>query len=205
MILLRFTVLLLLLLPHVAMGQAYCSLRDPVNAIQTSLPDFDHYRSIVRRIHASDRDAILKALPFTLHENELGTHTLYTAFDANEALVGIVHVRTERGRWGLTEIAWTFDPELRVVGMRFQRSRDQSRAYIESEAFQKVILGRNFSELKLMLDANGTSINPTVIDIPSDAHDTAVSVIQSALKTILATETVWSPTLLKFRNKSDAT
>ena len=202
---LHWTVLLLLDLPPVALGQAYCSLRDPVNAIQNSLPDFDHYRSIVRRIHATDRDAILEALPFTIHENELGTHTLYTAFDENEVLVGIVHVRTERGRWGLTEIAWTFDPELRVVDMHFQRSRDQSRAYIESEAFQQALLGKGFTELKSMLDEDGTSINPALLDVPADAHDTVVSVIQSALKTILATETVWNSSLVRFRENSGPT
>jgi hypothetical protein len=202
---LYLTVFLLLALPHVAMGQAYCSLRDPVNAIQSSLPDFDHYRSIVRRIQAKDRDAILEALPFTIHDNELGTHTLYTAFDENEVLVGIVHVRTERGRWGLTEIAWTFDPELRIVEMHFQRSRDRSRAYIESEAFQQALVGKGFSELKSMLDEKGTSINPALLDIPADAHDTVVSVIQSALKTILTTETVWDSSLVRLRKNSDPT
>jgi len=173
------------------MGQAYCSLRDPVGAIQSAFPELDHYRSFVREIRPEDRSEILESLPFTIHQNELGTHTLYAAFDPDDSLLGIVHVRTERGRWGLTEIAWTFDSELRVVDMHFQRSRDASRQLIESEEFQGQIRGKNFKELRAMLDDEGSHIEEASIQVPPEAQDLAVRVIQSALKTISVTETVW--------------
>jgi hypothetical protein len=187
--------LILVLSPATALGQAYCSLREPVNAMQASFPDFAHYRSIVREVDATDRANILETLPFTIHENELGTHTLYMVFADNDELMGIVHVRTERSRWGLTEIAWTFNSNLEIVGMHFQRSRDRNRKYIESEAFQKEIRGKNFDELRALLTKNGKAINEAVLVIPKEGQELALSVIRSALKTISATQSVWNDSL----------
>jgi hypothetical protein len=187
--------LILVLSPATALGQAYCSLREPVNAMQASFPDFAHYRSIVREVDATDRANILETLPFTIHENELGTHTLYMVFADNDELMGIVHVRTERSRWGLTEIAWSFNSDLEIVGMHFQRSRDRNRKYIESEAFQKEIRGKNFDELRALLTKNGKAINEAVLVIPKEGQELALSVIRSALKTISATQSVWNDSL----------
>ena len=187
--------LILVLSPATALGQAYCSLREPVNAIQASFPDFAHYRSIVREVDATDRANILETLPFTIHENELGTHTLYMVFADDDKLMGIVHVRTERSRWGLTEIAWSFNSDLEIVGMHFQRSRDRNRKYIESEAFQKEIRGKNFDELRALLTKDGKAINEAVLVIPKEGQELALSVIRSALKTISATQSVWSDSL----------
>ncbi len=187
--------LILVLSPATALGQAYCSLREPVNAMQASFPDFAHYRSIVREVDATDRANILETLPFTIHENELGTHTLYMVFADNDELMGIVHVRTERSRWGLTEIAWTFNSDFEIVGMHFQRSRDRYRKYIESEAFQKEIRGKNFDELRTLLTKNGEAINEAVLVIPSEGQELALNVIRSALKTISATQSVWHDSL----------
>ncbi|MBC8341691.1 MAG: hypothetical protein H8E63_08555 [Proteobacteria bacterium] len=163
--------------------------------MQASFPDFAHYRSIVREVDATDRANILETLPFTIHENELGTHTLYMVFADNDELMGIVHVRTERSRWGLTEIAWTFNSDFEIVGMHFQRSRDRYRKYIESEAFQKEIRGKNFDELRTLLTKNGEAINEAVLVIPSEGQELALNVIRSALKTISATQSVWHDSL----------
>ena len=187
--------LILVLSPATALGQAYCSLRDPIAAMQNSFPDFANYRSIVREVDATDRANILETLPFTIHENELGTHTLYMVFADNDELMGIVHVRTERSRWGLTEIAWSFNSDLEIVGMHFQRSRDRNRKYIESEAFQKEIRGKNFDELRALLTKDGKAINEAVLVIPKEGQELALSVIRSALKTISATQSVWNDSL----------
>lgn len=196
MMTIRFLLFLTLVLsPATALGQAYCSLRDPISAMQAFFPDFDHYRSTVREVDSTDRANILETLPFTIHENELGTHTLYTVFGEDDALMGIVHVRTERGRWGLTEIAWTFNADLEVVGMHFQRSRDRHRSYIESEEFQKTIRGKNFDELKAMLSKDGKAINEAVLVVPAEGRELALTIIRSALKTISATQSVWHDSL----------
>jgi hypothetical protein len=187
--------LFLVLSPATALGQAYCQLRDPIGALQDFFPDSDHYRSTVREVESSHRDDILQSLPFTIHENELATHTLYTVFNANDGLLGLVHVRSERGRWGLTEIAWGFSPDLRIVGMHFQRSRDGARGYIESESFQVQIRGKNFDELKAMLTPDGLTIREATLVVPPESRELATSVIRSALKTISATQLVWSDAL----------
>jgi hypothetical protein len=115
--------------------------------MQASFPHLAHYRSIVRVVDETDRANILKALPFTIHENELATHTPYVVFADNDERLGIVDARTERSRWGLTGIAWSFNSDLAIVGMDFQSSRDRQQRYIESEAFQKELRRENFDAL----------------------------------------------------------
>ena len=178
-----------------AHAQAYCSLRDPASTLQESFPDFDHYRSIVRNILPEHRQRIHEILPFTIHPYELGTHTLYVAFDSGNDLLGVVHVRTERGNWGLTEIAWLLDPDLRVVGMKFQRVRDRNQEYIESASFQGQVRGKGFHELRGLLNADGTRLAEGGLEVPKDARPLAVSVIRSSLKTILASSIVWKDAL----------
>ena len=187
--------LTLVLSPATAFGQAYCSLRYPISSLQDSFPEFTNFRSIVREVDSTHRANILETLPFTIHENELGTHTLYMVFADEDELVGFVHVRTERSRWGLTEIAWAFNVDLEIVDMHFQRVRDANRGYIESEAFQKEIRGKNFDELRALLTKNGEAINEALLVIPREAQELALSVIRSALKTISATQSVWHDSL----------
>ena len=187
--------LIVVLSPATSLGQAYCSLRDPVAVIQASFSDFDHYRSNVRVVDETDRTAVLESLGFSIHENELVTHTLYTVFSADDALLGVIHVRTERGRWGLNEIAWVLNVDLEVVGMHLQRSRDRYRSYIESEDFQKKIRGKNVNELKALLTEDGGTIQEAELLVPDEARELAASVIRSALKTISVTQAVWQDSL----------
>ncbi|MGY8805039.1 MAG: hypothetical protein ACKVK6_12480, partial [bacterium] len=85
--------------------------------------------------------------------------------------------------------------DLEIVGMHFQRSRDRNRKYIESEAFQKEIRGKNFDELRALLTKDGKAINEAVLVIPKEGQELALSVIRSALKTISATQSVWNDSL----------
>ena len=88
-----------------AFGQAYCAMRDPVTGIFKAFPQATSYRSITKTVTPDHRAAIAAELPFTLHFNELGRHTVYLAFKDRTPL-GMVHVRSERGRYGLVEIGW---------------------------------------------------------------------------------------------------
>ena len=178
-----------------ARAQAYCSLRNPTEAIQVSFPDFDHYRSVVRRVGPEHREGVRQSLPFTIHENELGTHTLYIIYDSESRMIGVIHVRTERGSWGLNEIVWVFDSDMRVQRIGFQRSRDNNRQYIESEAFQEQIRGKAFSELHGLINEDGSDITPRLIDIPDEARSLVTSIIRSALKTLSVTQLVWLDSL----------
>ena len=187
-----------------AHGQAYCSLRDPFGALQEAFPELDHHRSIVRRIREDHRAEVLDRLSFTVHRNELGTHTLYVAFDSDDRLLGVMHVRTERGRWGLSEIAWTLGPDLRVQKMRFQRSRESGQADIENDAFQDQIRGLEFSQLRSLLDSSGDNLVQGSVDVPDHARPLAASTLRSALKTIAATEIIWGSDLDALRASSDS-
>lgn len=196
---------LLALLEGNAHAQAYCSLRDPAATLQESFPGFDHYRSIVREIQPAHRAGIYEILPFTIHEYELGTHTLYVAFDSGDNLLGVVHVRTERGNWGLTEIAWLLDAELHVTGMKFQRVRDRHQDYIESAAFQEQIRGKGFDELRALLTADGDRLAEGGLEVPQEAHAVAISVIRSSLKTILSSSIVWKDALAQLGGLGEPT
>ena len=57
-------------------AQAYCALRDPVRQIGELYPGHS-YVSHVGVVTTAARKEVSNRLPFTLHFNELGSHTLY--------------------------------------------------------------------------------------------------------------------------------
>jgi hypothetical protein len=65
---------------------AYCSLRDPLVAIQTLYPDATQHRSIVRPVDEKVRTIVAERLPFTLHFNEIGKHTLYLVMNDSDEI-----------------------------------------------------------------------------------------------------------------------
>ena len=99
--------------PPIVHGQAYCALRDPVSTIQEFAPGSSGHRSIVETVSGSARAKVSEKLPFTIHFNELGKHTLYVVLKDGRP-DGLVHARSEKGKWGLVEIVWFFDLDLNV-------------------------------------------------------------------------------------------
>lgn len=175
-------------------AQAFCALRDPVSAIQAFFPGTMSYRSIIREVNESHRAKIGQSLPFTIHQSELGLHTLYAIFTADEVLAGFVHVRSERGKWGLSELAWSLDAQLNVLGFRFQRSRETGQDYAESEAYQKQLRGLGIAELSTHIKDKAAG-QPGQIKAPAHFESLSEMIIRSALKTIAVTKTVWNPTV----------
>lgn len=172
-------------------SQAYCALRDPVSAIGELYPEADSYRSIVRTVNESTRSTIAQELPFTIHFNELGRHTLYvTALDARP--VGLVHVRSEAGTWGLAEIAWALTSNLTVRDFVFQRCRSRAKRELETDSFRGRLVGKGRDELRALLDQSGDSLAPgSFPDLSEEARNLAVTVIRSSLKTIEVTRFAW--------------
>lgn len=187
-----------LLLSLVALGmtapavdaQAYCALRDPNRLIFELFPEGHSYRSIVRTVDDAARAAVREELPFTLHFNELGRHTLYVVY-GDEGAQGLVHVRSEAGKWGLVEVAWALDLDLRVTGYAFQRCRESGRETCESEAVKTALLGRGAGELAPMLTADGEALTPEAKLVFGEASDLGVVLLRNALKTIAVTEHAW--------------
>ena len=121
--------IILLLMSAMSWGEAYCGLRDPIAMISKLYPNYQNYRSIVRTIDAQTRIEVSKRLPgMPLHFGELGRHTLYVINSSNKT-AGFVHVRSEQTRWGLIEVAWAIDSEMKIIDYQFQRCRHSDRRF----------------------------------------------------------------------------
>lgn len=196
--LVSMSMIVLLARPVVLFAQAYCALRDPVHEVYQLFPDATSYRSIVRTVGDRAREVVGKRLPFELHHNELGRHTLYVPVKGDVPL-GIVHVRSEASKWGLVEIAWAFDVDLRLLGFRFQRCRDSTRSIVESAAFRSQIEGKTYAQLRALLTVESGVADSHKIRVPREAEKLAAIVLRSALKTLVVTEAVWGNDLRTIR------
>ena len=174
-------------------AQAYCALRDPVSQIYEVCPQANSYRSVVRTIDEAARDRILNTVPYPMHFSELGRHTLYIGLDGARP-VGLVQSRSERSRWGLVEVVWSFDLDLKITGFALQRCRARSsdRAVVDSEAFRSLIAGRSLDGLVELLSEDGKALAPEAAALISGNHDLAVTVLRCGIKTLAATDAAWS-------------
>lgn len=195
--------LVVLVFPDRLHSQAYCALRDPVTAIHSFYPQKTSYRSIVRVVSRKNRDALSRELNFTLHFSELGKHTLYVAFQEHRP-IGLVHVRSEKGKWGLVEVTWALDLDLRVRGFQFQRCRSRQRGTLEDSAFAKQLVGKSLAGLKNMLSEDGQSLRHEGIEVPEGAEELALTVLRSAAKTVAVTQEAWARDLNYLRVLSRA-
>jgi hypothetical protein len=184
-----------------AHSQAFCALRDPARHIRSVHGSPIETRSMVATIDNDIRRAVAQRLPFTLHARELGRHTLYLLTDDNQP-VGYVHARSEASPWGMVEVIWSLDEELRVQEFRFQRCRSPKRESFESKEFRSWIRGRGFEELRTVMDQNAESIKAKYADMFQGREDLAVTIFRSALKAILVTELAWGNHIAQRRMKA---
>jgi hypothetical protein len=190
--------LMLILLSGNVSAIAYCSLRDPVSQIAKLYPQKTNQLSIVKTVDDNTRAQVQIALPSNdLHFSELGRHTLYVAMLGKEAL-GYVHVRSEQSDWGLVEIVWAIDKDLRISNFSFQRCRNpKNKKIAESRDFKDIFIGKNYQELKQLLSNDGITANKYVLEKSQNAHELANVVLRCALKTLLLTEILWGEELNK--------
>lgn len=189
--------------PSTARAQAYCALRDPVQTIYLLYPAATGYQSIVATVGEAARADITQRFGLELHHSELGRHTLYVAV-AGKTPIGLVHVRSERTQWGLAEVAWALDFDLRVVDFRIQRSRSTSRAALESETFRSWLRGRTVSSLAALLAPGGARLNPGLPRMPVSDETLAAAIVASGIKAIAATESVWRDDIRRLRALASA-
>ncbi len=171
-----------------AHGQAFCAMRDPVSGIFKTFSEAHGYSSITRTVRPDLRMRIAERLPFTLHFNELGRHTVYLPLQ-DETPIGVLHVRSERGRYGLVEIGWALDLGTDVRTVYFQRCRD-SDAKAAMERLRPKLEGASLSDL-LELHAQATD--------PSERM-----VLESGIKTIVVTKDAWGDALQPWQAKQIA-
>ena len=173
-------------LVHKSFGQTYCALRNPSRVIYEEFPEADGHRSIIRTASIEDRAYIATVLPFTLDFNELGRHTLYVPLKKGVPL-GLIHVRTETGLSGLTEVAWSLTLDGKIKNVSLQRCRDNEVYEIVSDKklFPK-IEGADISTLLRILNDEGLS-------------DASRLLLESAAKTIAVTLLLWQDDIMPAR------
>lgn len=176
-----------------AHSQAYCALRDPVTQIYKICPKATAYRSIVRTVDETARDAIVNRVPYPMHFTELGRHTLYVGLNEQRP-IRLVQSRSERSRYGLVEVVWSFDLNLRVTRFMLQRCRapETDKQTIRNKAFKQLVAGRSGDELIALLSEDGKSLTPEARAVITGNPDLAVVILRCGIKTLAAAEAVWS-------------
>jgi hypothetical protein len=182
----------------IGFAMPYCALRDPAHQLYDMFPVAKSYRSIVRAVDEKTRLAIGSELPFTLHSRELGQHTLYIPLD-NQHPLGIVHVRSEASDWGLVEIAWAFDMQLRVRDFRFQRCRGTGCETLSNGPFIAAVRGRNLAQVKELLAMKDSELARAIPGLDALEYPLAETVLRSAAKTLAVTERVWGDDIAHLR------
>ncbi|MCU7943665.1 MAG: hypothetical protein KZQ87_13395, partial [Candidatus Thiodiazotropha sp. (ex Cardiolucina cf. quadrata)] len=177
----RSTLIIVLALLHItaapAVFGAYCSLRDPVAAIKSLYNTSKQYRSLVAPITEQHRQSVKQRLPFTLHRSEIGKHTLYMVLDGNKP-IGFVQARSELADWGLIEIGWAINFDMTINGLFFQRCRSPDCNKALSDKLSTLLSGKSFSEIRQLLNSDGTQMSHGVASIFKDNENLALLTIR---------------------------
>jgi hypothetical protein len=161
-----------------------------------AFPEAGSCRRIVRDVDRKARTAIEHQLPFKVHFDELGPHTLFVAFRGRQP-IGLLYLRSEEGEWGLTDIAWALSLDLRVLAFRFQRGRSRHLQDLEASAFASNLVGLDFAGVSGLITA------PTDADrarVPPGAEQLATTVLRSCAKALLVIDTVWREEIQKLQD-----
>lgn len=181
--------LVTLLLTTEVFAVAFCSLRDPVQQIQTMYPGFTGYTSEVRELKPSVAKAFIdrSGLPISVHAKEIGKHTLFYVQEG-PITAGLVHVRSEPGRWGLIEIAWSLDINGDIKDFMFQRCRGGDCKNAETQAVKDQFKGLNVQSIGELFNDDGSVITPR---LPIQGAFFEI-LVKSAAKTLILTQAFWS-------------
>ena len=157
-------------------------------SVLEAFPAADSYRVITRDIGAVDRVAIQKRLPFRLHYDSLGVHTLYVATRKRRP-IGLLYVQYERTDSGLATVQWRVGLDQRIIGLQFQRARSPFRKHLEGSTFVKSLLGADVRTVGELLDRDGSLRDPS--RVPAQARSLAAAIARSASKCLTVLDVVW--------------
>ena len=184
------------MVPTFVAANAYCSLRDPVSAIQYLYPAATNHQSIVKVVGKEARASLSDVLPFTLHFNELGKHTLYVALNDRKPS-GLIHARTELTDRGLIEIAWALDLDLSIKNFYIQRCRLAECKDEKIEFLRNFVKGKTFEEVLSLYNSADKELYEELFYQTEEMRSLISSIIQSALKTMVITDLVWKKDIEK--------
>ena len=188
--------LMIFLFSITSVNAAFCSLRDPVSAIQMLYEEGSKVRSIVVNITENNRIAVKQRIPFTIHQSEVGKHTLYVVYK-NDEHKGFLQARSELAKWGLVEIAWAINVDRSIKGFYYQRCRSPQCNDVITEHINNVIKGKSFTQLKALLNESGESLSLDGIESFKYAPSLALLTLRSALKTLAITDISWKEDIEK--------
>ena len=188
--------LIIILLSMTSVSAAFCSLRDPVSAIQMLYEKGSQVRSIVVNVTEKNRGAVKQRIPFTIHQSEVGKHTLYVVYK-NDEHKGFLQARSELAKWGLVEIAWAINVDRSIKGFYYQRCRSPQCNEPITEHINNVIQGKSFSQLKALLNESGETLSLAGIESFKQAPSLALLTLRSALKTLAITDISWKEDIEK--------
>lgn len=175
---------------------AFCSLRDPVSAIQILFQGDYQYRSLIATVTEQDRLAVKEKLPFTLHKSEVNKHTLYLLYKNGEH-AGFLQARSEWAKWGLIEIAWAINLDRSLKGFYFQRCRSPECNDTVVNNINKYLHNKSLEQLMLFLSADGEALSEAGESAFSASPIIALLVLRSALKTLAITDITWAKDIEK--------
>lgn len=176
------------------------SLVDPQRSVFAAFPAADGYRVIVRDVNDAARKRIEAALPFRVHFDELGAHSLYVALRGRRP-IGMIYAQHEESAYGLAAVEWAVTFDLRVSSFRFQRVRSKHRNALENSEFVRMLKSSARAQLAVMLDKNGQLTKPAK-GVDKDAQELAAAVVRSGVKSLAVLETVWGPEIAKLHDLS---
>ena len=164
-------------------------LDDPQRSVFRAFPAANAYRVIVRDVDAAARKLVEDRLPFRVHYDELGAHSLYVAMrDARP--VGMIYVQYEEGTSGLAAVEWAISFDMRVQSFHFQRMRSASRASLVRSPFVRLLNGCSAAQLVSMLDENG-QLRDGTRGVTGGTEQLAGAVVRSGVKTFALLGSVW--------------
>lgn len=181
-----------------ASAQAFCALRQPHRAQQRLFPESSSLETFTDEVTSAHRAEVKSELKFTVHQAELGLHTLYAAFKGegeSKEHIGYIHVRSEEGEWGLIEITWALTPDLKIRDFFFQRCRDLARDEVQKDLFKSFLKGKSSDDLRPALSKEGTALSSPIKGLTEEAQGLAYRLVRSALKTLAVTKAVWHPVI----------
>ena len=184
--------ILLLSMIETVCAQGLCSLRNPQAKIKTLSPQLQKYKTLIATINEDARVKLNRILPFEIHYYETGRHNLYLISNKNE-VKGLVHARTEPSKWGLVEIAWSLDLNLKIKDFTFQRCRTSAKTEILQPRIKEIFQGKGFYDLL----EDVPPVNTT--NLSENAQKLYKLIYKSALKTIALTDLCWKQELRKVR------
>lgn len=188
--------LLSALLPASARAQAFCALRDPHTSIAALYPEATSHRSIVRSLGPTERERMQAEFGQELRSTELGRHTVYAVFRETTPL-GLVHVRSEKARFGMVEIAWALDLDLRIDGLEIQRGHDAAANALLAGPFAERLDKSSFAEVGAQHRLGADS--EWLADLPAEQLWFAVLLLEAAPRTMAATRIGWGTDLAGLR------